>query len=142
MLPGDTPTVWIHSFLLKTFIGLMQSEKTFLMSTPKCLGHQIWQIYPRSAGRCTPILTSGGHIWQIYPRSASKCTPIHLVAKFGRSTLDLLADVPPTNALWDIYYGMHLAAILDSSRKGWTFLLFLNNLSSKQSVSIVESCQM
>ena len=69
-----------------------------------------------------PIVTSGGQIWQIYPRSAGRCTP--------------------TNALWDIYYGMHLAAILDSSRKGWTFLLFLNNLSSKQSVSIVESCQM
>ena len=35
-------------------IGLMQSEKTLLMSTPKHLGAQIWQIYPRSAGRCTP----------------------------------------------------------------------------------------
>ena len=53
-----------------------------------------------------------------------------------------LADLPPTNALWDIYYGMYLAAIWDSARKGGNFLLFLNNLSSKQSDSIVESCQM
>ena len=53
------------------------------------------------------------------------------------------ADLPPyTNALWDIYYVMYLAAILDSSRKGGNFLLLLNNLSSKQSVSTVESCQM
>ena len=72
-------------------------------------GGQIWQIYPRSASRCTPpVLTSSGQIWQIYPRSAGRCTP--------------------TNALWDIYYGMYLGAILDSSRKGGNFLLFLKNL--------------
>ena len=53
-----------------------------------------------------------------------------------------MADLPPTNALWDIYYGMYLAGILDSLIKGGNFLLFLNNLSSKQSVSTVESCQM
>ena len=55
-----------------------------------------------------------------------------------------LADLPtpPTNALWHIYYEMYLPAILDSSRKGGNFLLLLNNLSSKQSVSTVESCQM
>ena len=77
----------------------------------------------RLTGRSIPcILTSGVQIWQMYPRSAGRCTP--------------------TNALWDIYYGMYLAAILDSARKGGNFLLFLNNLSSKQSVSIVESCQM
>ena len=42
---------------------------------------------------------------------------------------DLSADLPPTppNASWDIYYGMYLATILDSSRKGGNFLLFLNN---------------
>ena len=39
---------------------------------------------------------------------------------------DLLADIPP-NASWDIYYGIDLAAILDSTRKGENFLLFLNN---------------
>ena len=38
-----------------------------------------------------------------------------------------LADGNPPNASWDIYYGMYLAAILDSSRKGGNFLLFLNN---------------
>ena len=32
-----------------------------------------------------------------------------------------------TNASWNIYYGMYLAAILDSSKKGGNFLLFLNN---------------
>ena len=49
---------------------------------------------------------------------------------------------PSTNALWDIYYGMYLPAILDSSRKDGNFVLFLNNFSSKQSVSTVDSCQM
>ena len=28
---------------------------------------------------------------------------------------------------WDIYYGIYLAATLDSARKGGNFLLFLNN---------------
>ena len=48
-------------------------------------------------------------------------------ADFGRS---------PQNGSWDIYYGIYLAAILDSSRKGGNFCLFLNNYVSKQSVSI------
>ena len=32
-----------------------------------------------------------------------------------------------TPQMHHIYYGMYLAAILDSSRKGGNFLLFLNN---------------
>ena len=51
-------------------------------------------------------------------------------------------DLPPPNTSWDIYYGMYLVAILYSSRKDGNFLLFLNNYSSKQPVSIVQSCQM
>ena len=38
-------------------------------------------------------------------------------ANLGRST-------PPPNALWDIYYGMYLAAILDSSSKGGNIFYF------------------
>ena len=52
----------------------MQSKKTSVMTTPKCPGAQIWQIYlpgtdilwsrmaiSRSAGRSTPlVLTSSG----------------------------------------------------------------------------------
>ena len=38
----------------------------------------------------------------------------------------ILADIP-TNASWIIHYGMYFAAILDSSRKGGNFFLFLNN---------------
>ena len=57
-----------------------------------------WQIYP-------PELTSSGQGWQLP---------------------DLLPDLT-TNALWDIYYGMYLVAILDSSRKGENFLLLVNN---------------
>ena len=70
-------------------------------------------------------------------RSPGRSTPQywHLVVKNGNLTLlltysgqewqlaDLLADLPP-NASWDIYYGMYLAAILDSSRKGGNFLYF------------------
>ena len=36
------------------------------------------------------------------------------------------------------YYGIDLAAIWDSARKVGNFPLFLNNLASKQSVSIVQ----
>ena len=68
-----------------------------------------WQIYPQKA--------SSGHAWQLQisivtahiGRSTGRCTTAH------------------SNASWDIYYGMYLAAILDSSRKGGNFLLFLNN---------------
>ena len=41
-----------------TFIGLMQSKKTSVMTTPKHLGAQIWQIYPL-------VLTSSGQEWQL-----------------------------------------------------------------------------
>ena len=58
--------------------------------------------------------------WQIHPPELTfNGQGIHLP--------DLLPDVPTPNALWDIYYGMYLAAILDSSRKGENFLLFVNN---------------
>ena len=33
-------------------------------------------------------------------------------------------QIYPQNALWDIYYGMYLAAILDSSRNGGMFFYF------------------
>ena len=61
----------------------------------------------------------------------------HLVFKNGIFTFlllefilaDQLADLPPTNcnASWDVYYGMYLPAIVDSSSKGGNLLLFLNN---------------
>ena len=74
-----------------------------------------------------PGLTSSGQDWQFqvsYKQINWQIYPSH------------------TSDLWDIYYGMYLAAVLDSSTKGGNFLLFLNNLGSKQSVSIVESGQM
>ena len=49
----------------------MQSEKTSVMTTTKCLGTQIWQIYPL-------ILTSDGQEWQL-----------------ADLPLDLPADLPP-----------------------------------------------
>ena len=35
-----------------------QSEKTLLMSTPKCLGDQIWQIYPGKSADVPPLETA------------------------------------------------------------------------------------
>ena len=35
---------WLAIVLTTSFIGLMWSKKTFLMSKPKCLGAQIWQM--------------------------------------------------------------------------------------------------
>ena len=60
----------------------------------------------------------------------------------SRSTPRSASRSNPPNASWDIYYGMYLSAILDSSRKGGNSFLFVNNKGSKQSVSIVQSCQM
>ena len=56
-----------------------------------------------------------------YEGSYFPCVICNVVVKadFGRST--------PPNASWDIYYGMYLAAILDSLIKGGNFHLFLNN---------------
>ena len=145
------------------------------MTTPKHLGTQIWQIYPRSAGRCIPHQSSidatntvAPNLADLTPHQSSidalntitsnladvlaelppsiehKCLEYHYM-KLGRSTphqssidalntvtpnlAHLLTELPPQNcnASWDICYGMYLAAILDSSRKGGNFFLFLNN---------------
>ena len=60
-----------------------------------------------------------------YENSYLPCVICNIVVKadLGRSP----GRCTPTNASWDIYYGIDLAAILDSSRKGGNFLLFLNN---------------
>ena len=100
--------------------------------------------------RSTPtVLTSTGQEWQFHIATniTGQKWQIHIAADIYWSwmaistllpmssgqewqladlTLDLLADLPP-NASWDIYYGMCLTAILDSSRKGENFLLILNN---------------
>ena len=57
-----------------------------------------------------PVLTSSGQEWQFQ-------------ASYKQINWQIY---PLPNALWDIYYGMYLAAIVDSSRKGGDFLLFLN----------------
>ena len=54
------------------------------------ISHCYWHLVVRN-GNFTLLLTSSGQEWQ-------------------------LADIPP-NASWDIYYGMYLAAILDSQEK-------------------------
>ena len=65
----------------------------------------------RSAGRSTsPLLTSCGQD----------------ELKFGRSTAQNKQQQFQYVMVY-IYYGIYLAAILDSSRKGGNFILFLNN---------------
>ena len=101
----------------------------------------------RTTGRSPPLLASGGQEWQFYISTVkSSYWQIkwqiyppgywHLVVKNGNFTfilLDLMLAVqlvdltPKGNASWDIYYWMYLATIVDSSRKGWNLLLFLNN---------------
>ena len=87
------------------------------------ISHCYWHLLVKN-GNFTLLLTSSSKEWQLADLSQ-----------------DLPADLPP-NASWDIYYRMYLAAILYSARKGGNFLLFLNNEGSKQSVSMVQSCQM
>ena len=78
-----------------------------------------------------PIEACSGQEWQF---------KIAIVkANIGRSTD--WSTLLQCNASRDVYYGMYLPAILDSSRKGGNLLLFLNNEGSNQSVCIVESCQ-
>ena len=85
---------------------------------------------PRSAGRSTPqVLTSSGQDEFKFGRS----TPLLTFSgqdefKFGRSAgRSIPSKNNNCNASWDIYYGIYLAAIVDSSRKGGNFFLFLNN---------------
>ena len=73
--------------------GLTRSEKTSVMTTPKCLGAQIWQIYLRSAGRSTPPVIEPrcleycytklgrSHLWSIEHRCLE-----YSYTKLGRST--------------------------------------------------------
>ena len=67
-----------------------------------------------------PVLTSSCQEWQIHISTVR----VHIGRSTGRSTPQ---NNNNCNASWDIYYGMYLAAILDSARKGGNFFLFLNN---------------
>ena len=39
-------TSYLYALIVNILFGLMWSEKTSVMTTPKHLGVQIWQIYP------------------------------------------------------------------------------------------------
>ena len=69
-----------NSFPILTVIGLMQSKKTSVMSTPKCLGAHFWQIY--LADLQAPVETSSGQEWQ-FQTSIIKA---HIGRSSGRST--------------------------------------------------------
>ena len=62
------------------------------------ISHCYWHLVVQN-GYFTLLLTSSGQEWQL-----------------ADLPQDLPADLPP-NACWDIYYGMYLAAILDSQEK-------------------------
>ena len=93
----------------------------------------------------SPIVASNGQEWQYVistvrlhiGRSTGRSTPSrkwHLVVKNDNMTFlllelicaDQLADLSPSRGIycktsWDVYYGMYLAAIVDSSKKGGNF---------------------
>ena len=94
---------WIFKALIGSTLSCQKLGRSPGRSNP-----QYWHLVVQN-GYFTLLLTSSGQEWQL-----------------ADLPLDLLADLPP-NASWDIYYGMYLAAILDSSRKGGNSLLFLNN---------------
>ena len=108
---------WINYYKGSHFIGLMWSKKTSVMTTPKCLGTQIWQIYPRSASRCTPHQSSIDALntatpnladlpqicQQMYPLAIEhRCLEYHYT-KLGRSHIwqICLADLPPCQSSID-----------------------------------------
>ena len=79
------------------------------MTTPKCLGTQIWQIYP-------PVLTSTGQdefkFGRSTSRSASRSIPpySYLVVKISSNLADLPLDLPAD-----------LPPVLTSSGPEWQF---------------------
>ena len=75
------------------------------------LVHQLADLPPQ-------VLASSGQEWQFHISTVRG----HIGRSMGRSTPPLQC-----NASWDLYYGMYLAAIVDSSRKGGNLLSFLNN---------------
>ena len=74
--------------------------------------------HPPKQSQNTPYMTNTNFNYEGLYLPGLICN-IVVKANLGRST--------PWNASWDIYYGMYLAAIFDSSRKGGIFLLFVNN---------------
>ena len=93
-------------------IGLTRSEKTSVMTTHKRPGTQVWQIYPRSAGRSTPPAIEHRCLAYRYTKLADLPPPIehrclaYCYTKLGRSTpqssidalhtvIPNLADLPP-----------------------------------------------
>ena len=141
--PQEHPQMRIKDF---------NSEHSYLSSLT-CNVHVRVHIGRSSDRSYPPILTSSGQEWQFqvsYKQINWQIyTPYwHLVAKNDNFRFHISRSTgrskPPHTQMHygDIYDGMCLTAILDSSRKVWNFLLFLNNLGSKQSVSIVELCKM
>ena len=88
--------------------------------------------------RCNPLNTptplkhlQNTPTWQLQMSTMRTpiCQVLYVILLLKLILADFLADVPsyPQNASWDIYYGIDLTAILDSSRKGGNFFFFLNN---------------
>ena len=79
---------------------------------PPSIEHRCLEYGYMKLGRSTPpVEASSGKEWQ-FKISIVKA---HIGRSSGRSTPEYC------NALWDVYYGMYLAAILDCSRKGGEF---------------------
>ena len=95
--------------LVNSQLALYSHVRCISPNTPKILPHdnyifELWQLQSS---------TMIAHIVQV--------SYVILLLKL------ILSDLPPKCTMEYIYYGMYLAAILDSSRKGGNFLLFLNN---------------
>ena len=75
--------------------------------------------------------------WQLQiSMRAHICQVSYVILLWKLILADLSADLPhPPNASWDIYYGMYLADIVDSLRKGGNFLLFLNNYTDEPTLA-------
>ena len=93
----------ICNIVVKADLGISPGR-----STPNPL---YWHLVVKN-GNFILLLTSSGQEWQL-----------------ADLFLHLLADLPLPNASWYIYYGMYLAAILDSFRKCGNFLLYYVDFS-------------
>ena len=91
--------MFLSTMICTWLIGIMQSEKTSVMTTPKHPGTQIWQIYPRFVGRSNPPIEHRCLEYH-YTKLGRSTPPQSSIDALNTITLNL-ADLPQIS--WQIY---------------------------------------
>ena len=90
-------------FMSSANFGCMQSEKTSVMTTPKCLGAHIWQIcladLPTSQSSINALNTITPNLADLLADLSPLQSSIDALNTVTPNLADLLADLPPINCI-------------------------------------------